>query len=59
MPWRCGAGVPAPVGREGGKAMGTVAGTILDWRNEWHEFEGMTYLNLAGQSPVPKVAINR
>ena len=37
--------------------MATVAGTILDWRNEWHEFEGMTYLNLAGQSPVPKVAI--
>jgi len=22
-----------------------------------HEFEGATYLNLAGQSPVPKVAI--
>lgn len=29
----------------------------LDWRNEWHEFEGSTYLNLAGQSPIPKVAI--
>jgi cysteine desulfurase / selenocysteine lyase len=30
---------------------------IVDWRNEWHEFEGVTYLNLAGQSPVPKKAI--
>ena len=29
----------------------------VDWRQEWHEFEGVTYLNLAGQSPVPKVAI--
>ena len=30
---------------------------VVDWRNEWHEFEGATYLNLAGQSPVPKAAI--
>ena len=37
--------------------MATVAATTLDWRNEWHEFEGVTYLNLAGQSPVPKAAI--
>ena len=29
----------------------------MDWRQEWHEFEGATYLNLAGQSPVPKVGI--
>jgi cysteine desulfurase / selenocysteine lyase len=36
-------------------AMGTMS--IVDWRNEWHEFEGATYLNLAGQSPVPKAAI--
>src|SRR5438874_385931 len=28
-----------------------------DWRQEWHEFEGATYLNLAGQSPIPKIAI--
>jgi len=28
-----------------------------DWRNEWHEFDGATYLNLAGNSPIPKVAI--
>ena len=29
----------------------------IDWRQEWHEFEGATYLNLAGQSPIPKAAI--
>src|SRR6266404_4310869 len=29
----------------------------IDWRREWHEFDGATYLNLAGQSPVPKSAI--
>jgi cysteine desulfurase/selenocysteine lyase len=29
----------------------------VDWRQEWHEFEGVTYLNLAGQSPIPKAAI--
>ena len=29
----------------------------IDWRQEWHEFDNATYLNLAGQSPVPKVAI--
>ena len=37
--------------------MATATSTIVDWRNEWHEFEGATYLNLAGQSPVPKAAI--
>jgi selenocysteine lyase/cysteine desulfurase len=35
----------------------TASFTAIDWRNEWHEFEGSTYLNLAGQSPIPKVAI--
>jgi cysteine desulfurase / selenocysteine lyase len=39
----------------------TVAGQytirMVDWRNEWYEFEGVTYLNLAGNSPIPKVAI--
>jgi cysteine desulfurase / selenocysteine lyase len=39
----------------------TVAGQytipMVDWRNEWYEFEGATYLNLAGNSPIPKVAI--
>jgi cysteine desulfurase / selenocysteine lyase len=32
---------------------------MVDWRAEWHEFEGVTYLNLAGNSPIPKVAIKR
>ena len=32
---------------------------MVDWRNEWHEFEGVTYLNLAGNSPIPKGAIKR
>lgn len=28
-----------------------------DWRQEWFEFEDATYLNLAGESPMPKVSI--
>lgn len=28
-----------------------------DWRTEWHEFEGATYLNLAGMAPMPKVSL--
>lgn len=40
-------------------ATATVTGTMIDWRNEWHEFEGVTYLNLAGNSPIPKGAIKR
>jgi cysteine desulfurase / selenocysteine lyase len=28
-----------------------------DWRQEWFEIEDATYLNLAGQSPMPKVAV--
>jgi selenocysteine lyase/cysteine desulfurase len=39
--------------------MATATGTIVDWRTEWHEFEGATYLNLAGNSPIPKAAIKR
>jgi selenocysteine lyase/cysteine desulfurase len=31
--------------------------SAIDWRQEWHEFEGATYLNLASQSPAPKSAI--
>jgi selenocysteine lyase/cysteine desulfurase len=27
-----------------------------DWRQEWFENEEATYLNLAGQSPMPKVS---
>src|SRR5712692_876113 len=29
---------------------------ITDYRQEWFEIEDVTYLNLAGQSPMPKVA---
>lgn len=28
-----------------------------NWREEWFEFEDATYLNLAGESPMPKVAL--
>ena len=27
------------------------------WRQEWFEFEDATYLNLAGQSPLPRVSV--
>jgi len=37
--------------------MATATTGMTDWRQEWHEFEGVTYLNLAGQSPIPKAAI--
>lgn len=40
-------------------AIATTAPAAIDWRNEWHEFEGVTYLNLAGNSPIPKGAIKR
>jgi cysteine desulfurase / selenocysteine lyase len=35
----------------------TVATPSTDWRQEWFEIEDATYLNLAGQSPMPKVSI--
>ena len=35
----------------------TPASPRTDWRQEWHEFEDATYLNLAGQSPMPKVSL--
>ncbi len=28
-----------------------------DWRQEWFEFEDATYLNLAGNAPMPKVSL--
>jgi cysteine desulfurase / selenocysteine lyase len=31
--------------------------THTDWRSEWFDIEDATYLNLAGQSPMPKVAV--
>jgi len=38
--------------------MATVASPLhTDWREEWFEFEDATYLNLAGQSPMPKVSL--
>jgi cysteine desulfurase/selenocysteine lyase len=29
----------------------------MDWRSEWFEFDDVTYLNLAGQAPMPRVSI--
>jgi selenocysteine lyase/cysteine desulfurase len=38
--------------------MATVGALLkTDWREEWFEFEDATYLNLAGESPMPKVAL--
>src|SRR4029077_2968514 len=30
---------------------------VTDYRQEWFEIENATYLNLAAQSPMPKVAL--
>src|SRR5712691_165829 len=35
----------------------TTTSPQTDWRQEWFEIEDATYLNLAGQSPMPKVSI--
>ena len=35
----------------------TVTSPHTDWRQEWFEIEDATYLNLASQSPMPKVSI--
>src|SRR6202521_529781 len=35
----------------------TTTSLRTDWRQEWFEIEDATYLNLAGQSPMPKVSI--
>jgi selenocysteine lyase/cysteine desulfurase len=35
----------------------TITSPQIDWRQEWFEFEDATYLNLAGQSPLPRVSI--
>jgi cysteine desulfurase/selenocysteine lyase len=29
----------------------------IDWRAEWHEFEGATYLNTAGMAAMPKMSL--
>ena len=34
-----------------------IASPRTDWRDEWFEFEDATYLNLAGQSPMPKASL--
>lgn len=34
-----------------------ISPTQTNWREEWFEFEDATYLNLAGESPMPKVAL--
>src|SRR5260370_31529635 len=36
----------------------TTTSLQTDWRKEWFEIEDATYLNLAGQSPMPKVSIH-
>jgi len=35
----------------------TIVSPQIDWRQEWFEIEDATYLNLAGQSPLPRVSI--
>ena len=35
----------------------TTTSLQIDWRQEWFEFEDATYLNLAGQSPLPRVSV--
>ncbi|GAC1701832.1 MAG: aminotransferase class V-fold PLP-dependent enzyme [Candidatus Acidiferrum sp.] len=38
--------------------MTTVAASKqIDWREEWFEFEDVTYLNSAGNAPMPKVSL--
>jgi cysteine desulfurase / selenocysteine lyase len=34
-----------------------ISPTQTNWREEWFEFEDATYLNLAGESPMPKVSL--
>src|SRR5215469_8089987 len=35
----------------------TTTSLETDWRQEWFEFEDATYLNLAGQTPLPRDSI--
>ncbi len=38
--------------------MGTAMTPLqTDWRQEWFEFEDATYLNVSGQSPMPRVSL--
>jgi len=34
-----------------------ISAAPTNWREEWFEFEDATYLNLAGESPMPKVSL--
>jgi len=35
----------------------TTTSPQTDWRQEWFEIEDATYLNVSGQSPMPRVSI--
>ncbi len=37
--------------------MATAAALQTSWRDQWFEFEEVTYLNAAGNAPMPKVSI--
>src|SRR3984893_6781940 len=38
-------------------ATATTSPVETNWREEWYEFENVTYLNLAGNGPMPKVSL--
>src|SRR5438132_5562325 len=47
-----------PFGHPKERPMATTTTSLeTGWRQEWFEIEDATYLNLAGQSPMPKVSI--
>src|SRR6184192_2155784 len=48
---------PGSFPRKEGLMATTTTSPQADWRREWFEFEDATYLNLAGQSPLPRVSI--
>src|SRR5438874_1041434 len=48
---------PVTLGKESGSMATTTTSPETDWRQEWFEFEDATYLNLAGQSPLPRVSV--
>ena len=37
--------------------MTTQTHAVVDWRTEWFELDDVAYLNIAGQSPLPRAAI--
>jgi hypothetical protein len=38
-------------------ATATSSPTHTNWRDEWFEFEDATYLNVAGNAPMPKASL--